>query len=267
MKNYSLETNMLTVNLPDRLEESTFFTKDPFVIFEIDNFIDNDFYQLLVSDLKSRQEFDRVFSQKGNKKKFSLGGHNIDKYEDCPFKTFSEYFLSQTFFDWFVTTHLPSFPQSGRPYHVYNTNDPEFIEMKSSNVQLEAPFTFYNTEVHYSLIEGGGFIPPHTDSPKKRLSIVFYVPDGPVSDDMEEVLGTVFYREKRGKKLWKRFKSGLLNEKATTEFLDNHEVSHTTKFQMNKCAGFIKSDISWHAVKPNPYDYDRRAIVINILEI
>ena len=31
-------------------------------------------------------------------------------------------------------------------------------------------------------------------------------------------------------------------------------------------AGFIKSDISWHSVEKFNFEYDRRAIVINVYE-
>ncbi|MDG2453540.1 MAG: hypothetical protein P8M63_11995 [Paracoccaceae bacterium] len=258
---------MIKVNLPSSLEEASFYTEDPFTIFEIENLIEDEFYELLVADVKSRQNFDRVFSGKGNKRKFSLGGHNIKDDDESPFGSFVRYFLSQEFFDWFAATHLSKYPSNGTPYYVYNKRSSEFKRLKASNESTAAPLVFYNTEVHYSSMTQGGFIPPHTDSPKKRLSLVFYLPDEPVLEDMEKNLGTVFYRAKAGSNPWERFKSGLLNSRETQRFHDEHEVAHTTTFQRNKCAGFIKNAVSWHAVQPNQYDYDRLAIVINIVEI
>ncbi len=262
-----LDAGAFRVNLPDRLENASFFLDDPFHIFEIENFVDDAFYGALVADVAARQHFDRVFTGKGDKKKFSLGGHNIAEAEDCPFKTFVSFFLSQDFFDWFVQTHLPHFEVKGDPVHVYDKTDPAMMVAVEARNPQTATQSFYNTEVHYSSMTKGGFIPPHTDSPKKRLSLVYYLPDTPVPDAMAENLGTVFYKPSRGKKSWQRFQSGLLNDKATKKFEDKHEPAHITKFRPNTCAGFIKNDVSWHAVAPNQYDYDRRAIVINILEM
>lgn len=258
---------VIKVNLPDSLEEASFYTNDPFTIFEIENLIDDDFYELLVADVKSRRDFDRVFSGKGDKRKFSLGGHNIKDDDDSPFGEFVRYFLSQEFFEWFVATHLSMYPSTRKPHYVYNKRSSEFKNLKASNETASSPVAFYNTEVHYSSMTHGGFIPPHTDSPKKRLSLVFYLPDEPVSEDMQNNLGTVFYKAKDGVNPWERFKSGLLNSRDTERFLDENEVAHTTTYQRNKCAGFIKNAISWHAVEPNQYDYDRLSIVINIVEI
>lgn len=257
----------LNVNLPETLADASYYTTEPFTIFEIENFVNEEFYSELVADVNSRQEFDRVFKKKGNKKKFSLGGHNIEDVEDRPFTTFVRYFLSQEFYEWFARTHLPHFPGSDNPYYVYDKDGTDFKTLKKNNKDAANPYTFYNTEVHYSSIEKDGFIPPHTDSPRKRLSLVFYLPSEPVSDEMQANLGTVFYAAKGDTPVWERFESGLLNGKETDKFLANHSVARTTSFEMNKVAGFIKSDISWHAVAPNAYDYDRRAIVINIMEM
>ena len=258
---------MIKVNLPRSLEEASFYTEYPFTIFELENLIDDEFYDLLVADVKSRQDFDRVFSGKGDKRKFSLGGHNIKANDDSSFGSFVRYFLSRNFFDWFAATHLSKYPSSGKPYYVYNKKSSEFKRLKASNENAASPMAFYNTEVHYSSMTRGGFIPPHTDSPKKRLSLVFYLPSEPVSENMQENLGTVFYKVKSGKNPWERFNSGLLNSRDTQRFLDEHEVAHTTTFERNKCAGFIKNAVSWHAVEPNQYYYDRLSIVINIVEI
>ena len=262
-----LDAQNFKARLPDTLDAASFYATDPFTIFEIEDFVDQAFYDALVADVAARQDFDRVFTGKGDKKKFSLGGHNIHEMEDCPFKTFVTYFLSEDFFAWFTRTHLPHFEVRGTPFHVFNKLDPDTLALQESMDPDNPAHTFYNTEVHYSSIGKGGFIPPHTDSPKKRLSLVFYLPDAPLAEDMSRDLGTVFYRPADDKKGWSRIQSGLLNEKATTKFHKNHDVAHVTKFRPNTCAGFIKSDISWHAVIPNEHDYDRRAIVINIMEM
>lgn len=256
----------LKVNLPERLEGASFFTRDPFPIFEMCNFVNEEFYFQLVADVGKRQEFDRVFAAKGNKKKLSLGGHNIAQAEQSPFKTFVEYFLSEHFFDWFVRTHLPYF-QDGQPQYVYDKTSEDFKAMKAASKAAKNPISYYNVEVHYSSIGPGGFIPPHTDAARKRLSFVYYLPASQLESVMQEKLGTQFYDVKAGKTAWQEFNSGLLNERKTEKFHEDHEIAKTATFEMNKAVGFIKSDVSWHSVLPNRYDYDRRAIVINILEV
>lgn len=257
----------LRVNLPDRLEDFTHYRQEPFEIFEVENFVNDDFYADLTRDVNSRYEWDRIFRAKGNKRKFSVTGENFDDIEDSPLKTFAAYFLSHEFFDWFVRTHWPKYNKGTTPYYIYNRKSGEVGQLRRQHRQDGVAASYLYTELHYSSMEKGGFIPPHTDSPKKRLSFVFYIPSDPVPEHMQENLGTVFYRLRDGGTPWERFNSGLLDKTESREFLEHYDVAHTSRFQMNKCIGFVKSDVSWHAVSPNAFDYDRRAIVINMQEI
>lgn len=251
-------------SLPDRLEDASFFTDTPFPIFEFDDFLPPDFYNDLVADVQRRTAFDRVFARKGNKKKLSITGRTLEAFEPSPFKRLVAQVMSKKFFDWFARTHLPFFNITAEPVLVRNPSAKNLNALRRADAETGLNRAYFDIEVHYSSIEQGGFIPPHTDSPKKRMSLVLYLPSDPLPDDMALNCGTVFYAPKAKTPNWERFDSGLLNEQQTQKFLSNHKVAHVSRFVPNRCVGFIKSDVSWHAVAPIEANYDRRAIVMNI---
>ena len=74
---------------------------------------------------------------------------------------------------------------------------------------------------------------------------------------MQKGLGTVFYKPRKFRRAWRNYDSGLLSERKTRKFFHKYEIAHISLFKPNRCVGFIKNDISWHAVAPNNFDYDR----------
>tara|TARA_B100002051_G_C16527008_1_gene530711 strand:- start:559 stop:819 length:261 start_codon:yes stop_codon:yes gene_type:complete len=85
---------------------------------------------------------------------------------------------------------------------------------------------------------------------------------------MQKDLGTRFWKRKENyEHNLNKFDSHLLDQELTNKFLKNYEESFIAHFVRNKIVGFIKNDKSWHTVKKNKYDYDRRALVINVFEI
>ena len=134
---------------------------------------------------------------------------------------------------------------------------------------LRLPISVFYTEIEYSSITTGGYIPPHTDFYTKRLSFVFYLPDmnKDFTSEMKKQLGTTFWKAKKtAVSPIKRFSSTFLEGKEKKDFYKDYEPFHTSTYEPNKIAGFIKSDNSWHSVKKFDFDYDRRAIVINVYE-
>jgi len=134
---------------------------------------------------------------------------------------------------------------------------------------IPIPLGFYYTEVEYSSLLKGAFIPPHTDNKKKRLSFVFYLPlECELSETDKIKLGTVFWRPKKtATSPLKKFDSGFLKGDELSRFYEDYEVLKVATYDVNKAACFIKSDNSWHSVEENTLNYDRRAIVINIYEL
>jgi hypothetical protein len=265
--NYKIDN--IEIDLCDQLRDFDYFTKDPFFVFEKKNFIDNLSYQKLVSEIYSYKYFQRTFLGFGDKKATSINGSNLYKLNNSVFKNFCSAVLHKNFFRWFEKTHLPFFKTKFLKLYVVKRQNIFWRVFNRLSKILRLPISIYYTEIDYTSITSDGYIPPHTDDKRKRLSFVFYLPDksNDLSYEMKKQLGTVFWkpRNKVVSKL-KRFDSTFLQNKEKKNFYENYEVFHISAFEPNKVAGFIKSDISWHSVEKFSFEYDRRAIVINVYE-
>ena len=80
-------------------------------------------------------------------------------------------------------------------------------------------------------------------------------------------MGTVFWKPKSSSlNPLKRFNCALLEGIEKEKFYQDYQPFHIATYEENKFVGFIKSDNTWHTVEPFNFDYDRRAIVINVWE-
>jgi len=256
----------MKINLPQPLSHADLYVEQPCIIFEIDEFIDPSQYQQLIQDVVKLKDFE-LHSKKGGKKSTSYGRHNVHKLSDSTFKDFCLEIFSHNFFDWFKSTHLPYFESDVKAIEASNRYSKLTRLFAKFCKSVGLPYRYYFAEVELSSIEKGRYIPPHTDVSTKRLSLVFYLPESQLPEEMENSLGTVFYKAIEGQEPWKRFHCGLLNKEEAVQFEEVHEPAFVASFKPNKCIGFIKTDVSWHAVKQNQFDYARRAIVINIFEM
>lgn len=265
----SIEVSGLLLNLPENLEDADIYRDAPFVIFEKSNFLDADVYDRLVDEIYSASDFDYIFTGKGEKQKFSVNGSNLYKVSNPTLKKLCEALLSDEFYNWFSTTHLPYFESYKIKIHIRKPSSMIFRIIKKIRNILKLPISFYYTEIEYSSIGKDSYIPPHTDAPKKRLSFVYYLPSKNIelTDEMKRTLGTTFWGAKEtAENPLRRFDCRLLEGDELKQFYQDYLVIHTGEYAPNKIAGFIKSDNSWHSVEENKYNYDRRAIVINVWE-
>jgi len=265
--NYKI--NNIEIDLCDQLRDFNYFTKDPFFVFEKKNFIDELSYQKLVSEIYGFNYFQRTFLGFGDKKTTSINGSNLSKLNEGTFKDFCAAILHKNFFRWFDKTHLPFFKTKFLKVYVLKRRNIFWRVFNRLSKILRLPISLFYTEIDYTSITNGGYIPPHTDDKRKRLSFVFYLPDtsNDLSYRMKKQLGTVFWKpRKKAVSNIKRFDSTFLQEKEKKDFYKNYEIFHTSTYEPNKVAGFIKSDISWHSVEKFNFEYDRRAIVINVYE-
>lgn len=256
-----IQKNNVTLSLSDSLESMDSFVKKPFTVFEKNNFMDDKSYRNLKDELYQFSNFDHTFLDNGNKKKFTVGGHNIKKLNEGTFKTICQLILSKSFYDWFAKTHLIYFDDKRFKFKVKNPWGKSTRVFKSLCDIFLLPIDFYYAEIEYSSIKQGAFIPPHTDDPKKRLSFVFYVPEEGLSEENQKNLGTIFWKSKSSQNADDDYKH--IGPDKIDEFESANEVFHTAAFEPNKISGFIPCENSWHSVRENVSNTDRRVIVIN----
>ncbi len=267
-----MQKEVVKLNLEDNLEDFDTFISDPFIIFEKKNFLDESTYHKLVDEIYSMRDFEFVYSGRGEKEKSSINGNNVNKLKEGIFKQFCMSCLSIEFFKWFENTHLPYFKFLKIKKYFYIKKPRSFsIRLINKLIKiLNIPICFFYTEVEYSSIKKNNYIPPHTDAFQKRLSFVYYLPskNKQLTQDMKESLGTVFWKPKlSAKDPIRRFDCQLLIDDEKESFYNEFEPFHIATYDSNKFAGFIKSDNSWHTVEKFNFDYDRRAIVINLWQL
>ena len=256
--------------LGSNLNEFENFRSDPFVLFEKSNFLNSQDYKNLVDEIYSFKNFENIFQGIGEKKYKSVNGNNIRNLKNGVFKELCNFFLSYKFFVWFDKTHLPFFNyKNKKKIYVRKPKSFLFRLIKKTIKTLNIPISFFFTEIEYSSINKGGYIPPHTDAHNKRLSFVYYIPNNNEKLDKQkrEALGTVFWKPKSNSlNPLKRFDCALLEGHEKKKFYEDFEPFYRAAYEENKFVGFIKSDNTWHTVEPFGFNYDRRAIVVNVWE-
>lgn len=265
-----LKTNLIN-KLGKSLKDFDNYFENPFIVFEKNNFLDHKEYSNLVDEIYCLNDFEKYFEGKGDKKKRSINGTNLHTLKQGVFRDFCKFFLSQEFYIWFKKTHLPFFKNS-KKYKIYILKPRSLIFrlIKKIFKVFNVPVSFYFTEIEYSSITKGGFIPPHTDSKNKRLSFVYYLlkNSNEIDKEQKKALGTVFWKPSSNyKNHLNRFDCSLLDGNEKKDFYKNYEPFYIADYDQNKFVGFIKSDNTWHTVEPFNFSYDRRAIVINVLEL
>ncbi len=103
--------------------------------------------------------------------------------------------------------------------------------------------------MQFSLINKGGFIPPHTDTTQKLASILLYLPLN--SKQKSSPLGTTFWRNK-GNRFLAQEESNFVNERNMPTFLNFYDRIRTT-FSDDETIIFFRSDTTWHSFE---YDID-----------
>lgn len=262
--------NEVSITLEDSLKEFDFYDDTHFILFEKDNLLDLNTYHKLKQEIYEMNHFDYIFKNKGEKKKFTVNGNNINELRDGVFKDFCNIFLKISFFKWFKKTHLPYFELKKKLYfYIKKPKSYFFIFLRKIRDLTKLPIIFYHTDIEYSSITMNGYIPPHTDAKNKRLSFVYYIPSekSELNNLIQKDLGTVYWKPKlKNHKSLNRFDCALLTDTEREQFYQNYEPFHISKYEPNKFSGFIKSDNTWHTVENIRHDCDRRAIVINIWE-
>ncbi len=265
----NVQTEILS-SLPSSLGGFETFLEEPFKVFSQPNILAEGTFQDLT------QELDLFLS--GLEKNQDRNGKLTTTFTECPTKRavpfptlrdFIRAFFGADFRAWFMRTHLPFFPGE-RVWWAQSGFSHATVALWNKTVGRIVPAAKYRPlriSVELSDLGPDAFIPPHTDSAWKRMALVFYCPPFPVSEEMRESWGTVFWQRKvdgRSMDSWATSHQTGENEE---RFRENYEVALTVPYEANRINGFIKSKNSWHSVARNELMVPRRAVVINVVEI
>lgn len=267
--NHHISFKNVSFKLKNDLSKFDLFLSKPFIVFEKNNFLDDQNYKKLVDEIYMLNDFDFAFpSQKGGKLRSVINGGNVKAFDDGVFKNLCLAFLSNQFYKWFLESHLHYFQSNILRFRVNNPNSIFFRILLLFKKFLHLPISFFATEVEFSSIKKGSYIPPHTDTKHKRLSFVYYLPhkDKKLENQRMKSLGTVFWEPKNVNNEMRRFDCNLLTGEERDTFYERYTPFYVSNYEENKLTGFIKSDISWHSVEKFYFEFDRRALVINIFE-
>ena len=256
------------------MNEIKYIFKKPFVLFEIENFLNKELYDGLKKNFPNFNDkiaYKSMINYKNGK--FACGTKS-DFYQkelkkNIHVKKLHGLIFSKEFF-----------------YFFYKKLYLEFIKSRSSDVKhiiklLRLPrlvnkidkdnffhyfsiFTNIKIEIQYSFMSNMSYIVPHTDSGEKLLSLMIYFPEYENRDSKfyskEINYGTSFWNSKKS-----NFNNIHQEEGLRDNFKKNSQVLLKPKFTGNKLIGFLKSPYSWHSVEPIDVhdDYIRKSININ----
>jgi hypothetical protein len=256
---------------PDRLSVAI---RDPFFIFEFHEIFDRQTYDALDAQFPKKSLFPATWVDRGGKSHMSSKTPEFAAFtKRTPiwsklYESFSDPEVIRKFYS--LTHSVPSERPASetKPWKLSDKSATEGILRKPlakfnrlrTNLQGATPvrLTF-----EFSYLEAGCYIPPHTDVGGKLISLMIYFPDKEI--DYSSGAGTEFYRGKGHAPAQSGWKTGMMDDRASKEFLDKHEVFYTSDFEPNKLVGFIKASNSWHGVKKLelPKSATRRSLNVN----
>lgn len=255
------------------MKHINFIKKNPFFIFEIDNFLTEKLYNGL------NMNFPDIYKTNIDVDYFKNGKFGFDtssklylKYlnENEYIKQLHDLIFSEKFFNFFYSQLYLKFLMSRKNSfkHILKLlRKPKIVKkIDKSNLSYYLNLkTEMRIEMQFSFIKNNGKIVPHTDSGEKLLSMMLYFPQYEKDKkfyEVEKKYGTVFWKSD-----CKNFNNKHQDGNDEKIFLANtsNEVIYKSEFVGNKLFGFIKNPYSWHSVDPVNVqeNYIRRSININ----
>ena len=242
---------------------------DPFPHILIKNIFDQEFYNQLIANFPEHKYLKKYSSKRGNQKhlKYSLSSkNNTDDFKkfiknNKVYNKLYNYIYSKEFLDTFLEYLKENHFNLGIVSKDFNIKKDIFTTIKSilklllNNKKSEISISFEFS----SMPTDDGQLKPHTDSPKKFLSIVIPIIDK--NWDSRYNAGTNLLVPKNKKKTF-----NFLNE--SLEF-DETEIKKTIEFNKNQMLILFKTYNSLHSVGPikkheSPF---RNSLTINFEKI
>lgn len=244
-----------------RLDSETLFlsmrakdiTYDPFCLFQVADYLPSDTYQALLESFPDQKWF--VEQIEGDKHRLNSA------YSPEVFQNFCRtHPLWREFFDFLgcgaFLNDLSALVRRGLfksrgLVGLRHWCDGTKAGLLGAIVNQPVKMTF-----EFSRLERGSFVPPHTDDPKKLVSLMLYFPDPKWLEKYGG--GTDFYRPKSP-----AIENNWDNRRVAFEDLISFE---SAPFAPNRLVVFLKSRNSYHAVRPItcPEGMARTSLNINV---
>tara|TARA_B100000795_G_scaffold46146_1_gene30306 strand:- start:5350 stop:6147 length:798 start_codon:yes stop_codon:yes gene_type:complete len=240
---------------------------EPFPICSVDNFLDSDHYKELYESFPSKDFFTNPNPDKGNKIALDARSQKVLEYIDSHkvWKEFTQSINSSESSDFFkklLNSHIPKRNNFKDRKWITDTN----FYKDAHDLERTEDANYIRYSFEFSYMKNGSYIPPHTDSENKVISMIFYFAD-PDFNWSNYDCGTSFFKTNNVKNSeFKSWESVHLEDKRLEKFYNTYSEFHYSEFKANKFLLFIKSDSSWHEVRTLelPDEITRKAFIVNI---
>jgi hypothetical protein len=123
-----------------------------------------------------------------------------------------------------------------------------------------------DVSIEASLMIKNAFILPHVDSPKKLITLMLYLPTE-AQKYSKNIHGSFFYEIKnKHSKFFSNPENIEVSEENLNDFYNEANLLCAIPFDQNYLYGFVRTDKSWHEVKPVLVDDKRRSLNINFYD-
>jgi len=257
----------MRLNIPIELRLSDIYENDPFPLFEMENFFDQEIYESLRKEFPDKSYFTKSYYN-GNKLCLDNKDPVFFKFIEQSktwkslYQTFNSEDTVKKIFN-LLSPDLKKIPQRKKIKNI------KFINQWNLDYKLKIykrilnliGTRFVKILFEFSRMRNNSFIPPHCETKDKICALLIYFPAKNVSEFDKNRLGTNFY--KRSKDNLDVWDSVILGESETKNFFKNYQRFYFSKFTENKVVGLIKSDNSWHDVpKLENLEEDRKSFNI-----
>ena len=261
--------------------------REDFYIFEADSFLPIDFYRALNKSFPEKSLLEAMAlstsknNQYYNRLVLKFNASNLNKESDDFFIKNQEWglFISLLTDKRFIYDALDLFGKpisdhKGIKYYLRKNVYSKYVKKNPTIVNKLVNKLVNKVDINFTFSVSGpseGLF-THTDSNNKLITLLLYFPE---KDWKTEYHGeTSFFKLKNNVSRNKKNKWGLLGKrnfhisdpKLVSEFRESHDLLYKSKYKPNILAGFVKNDISWHAIDPItcPKNKLRRVFIINI---
>jgi hypothetical protein len=233
---------------------------EPFCFFYVDDYLPVDVYQTLLESYPEASNF--RYNDEGKMGfRSSEDPEAVDRFCDGRplWRQLVDFFGSDAFLNDARNTFLRPLVSargwSGRRPWLNCTRRP--VPSNWLRYQLQEPV---RTTIQFSALPRDASVAPHSDAPRKLISLLLYFRDRDWQDSWGG--GTEFYQplDPVAARGWSQTERVAFEEFKTIG---------VTNFVGNRLAGFVRSDDSYHGVPPLacPPEQDRKALLINIKRV